>query len=371
MIIIFGIELFICYVYLVVISWIANQWDEIEEVRVSNKFKPKNTYSIIIPYRNEVNYLERCINSLLLLDGNIEHEIITVNDHSEDESRHLMNQFRNDHIIHLDSSEFGKKAAIQRGIQEAKNHFIITLDADCVVHKDWLKLIEESISNLNLDVLVGPVKFYEDQSFLSRFQFMDISVTMATTAAGIRSKKYFLSNGANFIYKKSLFDSVEGYDGNKEIASGDDVFLLEKFVNKNVEIGFLKSNRGAVISHAENSWINLFKQRKRWATKTKAYANKNILKLQGFIFGMSLISIINFIILPFIIGDAAIIIGMFVLFIKGVIDFLLLNKMVHFFGGKKILRAFLPAFITYPFYYIIIGLQALIPTKVDWKGRKV
>ena len=371
MIILFGFELFICYIYLVVISWIANQWDEIEEVRISNKFKPKNTYSIIIPYRNEENCLGACINSLLLLDGNIEHEIITVNDHSEDESRQILNQFRNDHIFHLDSSDFGKKAAIKRGIQEAKNHFIITLDADCVVHKDWLKLIEESISNQNLDVLVGPVKFYEEKTFLARFQFMDISATMATTAAGIRSGKFFLSNGANFIYKKSLFYTVQGYDGNKEIASGDDVFLLEKFVNNKVKVGFLKSKRGAVISHAENSWIKLFRQRKRWATKTKAYANKNILKLQGFIFGMCLISLINFIILPFIIGDAAIIIGMFVLLIKGVVDFLFLNRMVRFFGGKKVLKAFIPAFLIYPIYYLIIGLQALIPTKVEWKGRKV
>jgi hypothetical protein len=42
----------------------------------------------------------------------------------------------------------------------------------------------------------------------------------------------FMCNGANFAYKKSLFESLGGFAGNKNIASGDDVFLLQKAVTE-------------------------------------------------------------------------------------------------------------------------------------------
>jgi hypothetical protein len=40
--------------------------------------------------------------------------------------------------------------------------------------------------------------------------------------------KGFMCNGANLAYKKSLFQELNGFQGNDTIASGDDVFLLQK-----------------------------------------------------------------------------------------------------------------------------------------------
>lgn len=371
MILLFGAELAVCYLYLIVLSWVTNQWDEIEEIRIPKDYAPHYSYSIIIPYRNESKNIAPCIQSLLNMEAGPRFEVITVNDHSTDNSEQIIDNFQNPNIKSLKAHQFGKKTALELGINHSSNEFIITLDADCFVHKDWLKLVDQSIHEENLDVLVGPVKFAEESSFLSRFQFMDLAATIATTAAGIQSKSFYVCSGANFVYKKNHFEHVNGFEGNRHIASGDDVFLLQKFVKSHLKTGFLKSNRGSVTTKPESSWLSLFRQRKRWATKTKAYANKKILQLQSFIFGMCLLSWINFMVLPFFIADAAVIIGLFFLFIKGVIDFLFLNKIIRFFGSKKVLKAFIPSFIFFHFYYIIIGMQAIIPTKVDWKGRSV
>jgi hypothetical protein len=44
----------------------------------------------------------------------------------------------------------------------------------------------------------------------------------------LRNRKGFMCNGANLAYKKSLFQELNGFQGNDTIASGDDVFLLQK-----------------------------------------------------------------------------------------------------------------------------------------------
>jgi hypothetical protein len=37
-----------------------------------------------------------------------------------------------------------------------------------------------------------------------------------------------MCNGANLAYKKSLFQELNGFQGNDTIASGDDVFLQKR-----------------------------------------------------------------------------------------------------------------------------------------------
>jgi hypothetical protein len=47
-----------------------------------------------------------------------------------------------------------------------------------------------------------------------------------------------LCNGANLAYKKTVFTELNGFQGNENIASGDDIFLFEKFY-KNIPIVFI------------------------------------------------------------------------------------------------------------------------------------
>ncbi len=65
----------------------------------------------------------------------------------------------------------------------------------------------------------------------------------------------FMCNGANLAYKKQRFLDLNGFDGNNHIASGDDVFLFEKFKKSNPDcVWFLKSKNAIVTTFSVNSW---------------------------------------------------------------------------------------------------------------------
>ena len=52
-----------------------------------------------------------------------------------------------------------------------------------------------------------------------------------STVGGFGIGHPFLCNGANLAYKKHHFIQLNGFKGNDTIASGDDIFLFEKFIH--------------------------------------------------------------------------------------------------------------------------------------------
>ena len=72
--------------YFLLITAFIIGFGKVETVKNEN-FEPKNTFSIIVPFRNEAQNLPACIASLKKLDYPKELlEIIFVNDHSTDAS---------------------------------------------------------------------------------------------------------------------------------------------------------------------------------------------------------------------------------------------------------------------------------------------
>ena len=76
---------------------------------------------------------------------------------------------------------------------------------------------------------------------------------------------------------QDLLDSMvrgdlKGFEENNKIASGDDVFLFEKFqVAYPKQIHFLKSTSAIVNTSPVKTWKELIHQRMRWAAKSSSY----------------------------------------------------------------------------------------------------
>ncbi|HOY15542.1 MAG TPA: glycosyltransferase, partial [Saprospiraceae bacterium] len=291
----FALALIMMFLYLVLISKIYHGWDLTEEV-----FKPKilpnekTAFTIIIACRNEASNLSACLESIFSLDYEKElMQIVVVDDHSTDGTANIAQSFEGVICVKL-TEAFGKKAAMSAGVSVATNGHLWFVDADCVIHKDQANLIDTQIQKSDPDFIACPVIIEADKSILTRFQYLDNAAMMAITANGIYRNDYFLANGANMVIKKTSFMSVGGFSGNTKLASGDDVFLIKKMHDTGKKIAFLKSRRAAVVTPAENELMAFLNQRRRWATKTKSYANMELFKIQGFIFLVHLMIILCF-----------------------------------------------------------------------------
>ncbi|MEE9438127.1 MAG: hypothetical protein V3V14_03945, partial [Saprospiraceae bacterium] len=133
-------------------------------------------------------------------------------------------------------------------------------------------------------------------------------------------------------------------------------------------ICFLKSKQAVVSTQAESNLSSLIQQRKRWATKSKDYAHKNILLIQGFVFFISCLVIVN--LLMSLVGSLVALYSLgVILIIKLLVDYLYLSKLAAYFKNKKPLNGFLFSSLFFLGYIIFAGLQALFPNSYKWKGR--
>ncbi len=336
---------------------------------------PETKFSIIIPFRNEAKNLPELLESLKHLNYSKDlYECIFIDDESNDNSVLIITEaFKNTttpfHIIkNTRVSNSPKKDAITKAINMAKNKWIITTDADCVLPEFWLDIFDCFIQKNNPLFISGPVSYYDNDSFLKRFQALDFMSLIGATIGGFGIKKPFLCNGANLAYKKDFFFDSNGFKGNDTIASGDDIFLLEKALKKHPKKTlFLKNNKAIVLTKPESSLKNLSTQRVRWASKTSNYNNwfgkftgLIVLLMNGLLVGTFTLSFLQ--LFPFKTFG-------YLFLIKFAVDFLLLFKTTRFFNNEKLLRSYLISSLLYPVFSIYIAFKALF-SSYKWKGRQ-
>lgn len=367
--IVFFLSVIVAFYYVYFIASIYDTWEKSKETYLQASTKFYNKFTIIIAARNEENNIERCIHSLLLLKYPSDlFEIIVIDDHSEDHTRIKVAHLSRVKIL-LNEGK-GKKAAIHTGLRYAVNDYIVTIDADCEVHPDLLSLYNSKLSeNKELHFVAGGVIIEKDKSLLGYFQSLDMLSLMATTAYGIHSVKYCLANGANMCFKKSSYFDVDGFEGNDHLASGDDIFLINKirkYFTSNA-IGFLKSRRGAVRTAPILNLKEFVQQRSRWAGKTKAYANKSLLHLQATVFGVHLFVFV--LILSSFFIPVSLFCCIILILIKGIIDYLFLDKMSSFYDEKWAMKGFVIASVLYYPYIFMTAAFSLLRGSYIWKGR--
>lgn len=355
-------------------------------VKTRDNFRKKNNsvqtenhalskISVVIAARNEEEHIVRTLHSVLYANEcDLLQEIIVVDDHSDDNTREKIAQLNHPLIrcVSLPEGQTGKKAALTRGIHLAYSDIIAVTDADCVVGKNWPETIASAYANDNqLVMTTGLVLPDSTRTILDRFQWLDFAATMAMTNLGITTKKYYLANGANMSFRKSAFQEIGGYRDNVQVASGDDVFLIKKMAalpNKNIR--FINDLSAAVTTKPETSWENFWRQRKRWATKSTAYASSTILGIQSLAFLLAF-SIPVYLLLALYVNPLFLIPATFVFFGKCVIDYFFLSGLSKILQKKDAMKNFMTSYLLYQRYIIIMGFFALLPTKTDWKGRKI
>ncbi len=338
---------------------------------ISTEAKRSGDISVIIAARNEGKNIENLLQSLYNQSFNKEKfEVIIVDDHSVDDTSEVSENFR---VLHpemnlkiLKATGFGKKQAISQALHAAENELIMVTDADCELPQRWIESMVGYFVQNNLKMLLGPVLLSPANTLFEKLQVLEHLSLIASTAGSAAIGMPVMCNGANMMYDRQAAIDVEKYRTDMKIASGDDMFLMEQFIKHygSNSVKFLLDNEAIVKTTTMPNLKAFFHQRRRWASKTKAYNNWKIIATALVVLMFNL-SIIFFFVAGFFMKVFWVFFVLYVI-MKTLIDFPILKRITHFMRQDKLLYWVFPLECIYPFYVVFTAFSGLF-TKVKWK----
>lgn len=342
---------------------------------ISEEKTTKNRFSIVIPFRNEAANLPALLESVKKLKyPAAQFELLFVDDASEDISVALIEELLKTEtelavqvLSNIRTSGSPKKDAITTGIRKAKYEWILTTDADCQVPKYWLREYDAFIQKHQPKCIAGPVGYASNRAFIQQYQQMDGWSLQGVAMGSFGLNNPLLCNGANLAYRKDAFEQLNGFGGNDHIASGDDIFILEKMKQAfPKDIQFLKSKEAIVFTQPCRQWTELVQQRIRWASKTSKQKNLATTALGLIVFAANLLVVLG-LLLCFIKHE---LIPYYAAFLgaKLLIDFIFLSRTAAFFTRKVPFVSFLLSVLCYPVITVCVVLGSFTGS-YQWKGR--
>lgn len=380
---VFAVLLLIGYVFIlykVIIAWDYPRRSPSLDIKKSPKV------SIIVPARNEASQIKQCLESLSQQSyPTALFEIILIDDHSTDSTVDIANSasIPNLKIISLanhtlDTTHSFKKQGITLGVKQSSGDIIVTTDADCTMGKDWLTTIVSKFENADTKATTSTVLFTSpDNRLLTKFQQLDMLGMMAVTNACHHYQWAAMANGANLAYRKDTFYEVNGFEGSEHIASGDDMFLIQKIIEKYPDsIRFIPYSSSVVYTQPVDTWEKLIQQRIRWATKSKQFKTPSFWAILLIVGGTQAFLTFSFVLwigsLVFSIccrWDSATFICLFLG--KGIMDYVMLRKVSNYYDEHFSFLDFAKCLFIHIGYFPYIGFKSFFTKKYTWKGRKV
>ena len=180
--------------------------------------------SVILPARNEENFIKQCLNSLLDQDYE-NYEIVTIDDSSEDDTGKIINEYakKNSRIVFVNAKPkpddwMGKNWACMEGYKKATGELLLFTDSDTCHSRNTISLAVSHLFSQNLDALtVSPKMRCLDiwtkitlpmlSTFLhTRFSALNVNNPNKKTA-------YFF--GSFYIIRRNVYESIGRHDGVK------------------------------------------------------------------------------------------------------------------------------------------------------------
>jgi cellulose synthase/poly-beta-1,6-N-acetylglucosamine synthase-like glycosyltransferase len=350
-------------------------WKQLPDHVAKNTHTFKTSVSVLIAARNEEGNIAKTIECILKQHYPSElMELIIINDHSTDRTAEIIASYsdRGVKLIELNEHEklnSYKKKAISEGIASAKGELMVATDADCVMDPNWLRTIVSLYEEKNYKLISSPVVYHQEKSYFEKLQTLEFLYLIGLGAASIGLRRPSTCNGANLAYRRDVFYELGGFNGIDDLASGDDELFLHKVAQKYpLGIGFCKSEEAIVYTEAKENLKEFIRQRKRWASKSTKYKNKNIVLLGIAIWIFNLAVLLNALLgvffPPMLLGFGIILLA------KIGIELLFLMPITKFASRSALLINLPLLSVMHLFYIVYIGIAGNTG-KYYWKGRKV
>jgi len=342
--------------------------------------------SVLIPARNEEANIRTCLDSLArqtFPPGLL--EIIVIDDHSSDRTAAIVKEFAASSPFKVSCLSLAegftpirahKKFAIESGIAMARGHLVVTTDADCWFHPDWLSTIAGFHEATGAKFIAAPVRIRtrpapapSPNNLLFLLQTLDFITLQGITAASVFKRFHSMCNGANLAYERSAFQEVDGFKDIDKLPSGDDMLLMHKIYKRHPDkVFFLKNSAAIVDTRSERSWKGFVNQRVRWASKATGYDDHRIFWVLLLVYMVNLL-------FPLLLlaacwnswyGWVLLLLGV----VKTFIEYPFVRSVAGFFGQQNLMVYFPALQPLHIAYTVVVGWWGQFGS-YRWKDRKI
>ncbi|MBU0758953.1 MAG: poly-beta-1,6 N-acetyl-D-glucosamine synthase [Candidatus Omnitrophica bacterium] len=221
-------------------------------------------FSILIPAHNEARIIRDMLNTLNDLDYPA-YEVIVIDDNSTDATARILDDFTENNkdwfkVIHL-SPNSGKAAALNAGILFSKGELILTLDADCFINKDVLKIFAwHFVKYPRTGAVTGNPRIINRTSLLGKIQIGEYSSIIGLIKRTQRILGKILTvSGVIAAFRKSALCSCGLFDSDTVT---EDIDITWKLQKKFWDVKFEPHALCWIL--APETWLGLWRQRIRW-----------------------------------------------------------------------------------------------------------
>ncbi len=216
--------------------------------------------SIIIPAYNEGSTIGNTLKNLLNLNyPKNKTELIVVDDGSTDETYRNAVKFKNKNVKIFRKVNGGKASALNFGIKESKNDFVVVIDADSELDKDALRNAVQYFTDPKIAAVTSHILVKNKKTLLEKWQ--DLEFMAIALARKVKEKLNLIdaTPGPMSVYRKDILYKIGLFD--------------EKNLLEDVEIAWRILKNGYKIKMAYDSVVHTnypstlsswWKQRTRW-----------------------------------------------------------------------------------------------------------
>ncbi|MBN1688133.1 MAG: glycosyltransferase [Candidatus Omnitrophica bacterium] len=207
-------------------------------------------FSIVMPTYNRYDLIAQAIESVIAQHEQ-DWELIVVDDGSSDNTKEIVEKYRDNRIHYLYQENAGKSIARNRGIERARASHIVFLDSDDYWHPEMLSAVADAISRNP-----GAGLFYGQVEFIRECQSTDAEIK---PTVGAKNFEELLNGDHQSIYtcataiKKSCLEQVGVFDPWLLIAQDIDLWLR---IAEKYPVVFIPKVVSYVRRHAEDSASN-------------------------------------------------------------------------------------------------------------------
>lgn len=364
--------------YALLIAALTIGWWRLKTYEFTGPYQ-KVKISIVVAVRNEAANIETLLGSLLRQDYPPHLlEIIISDDQSADQTMQIaagiFSGQKREQSLKLVAAgpddSCGKKAAINRGIVVSTGELIVITDADCQAGPEWISAIASYFAQYRPQMILGPVKMTDSGSFFGKLQSLEFISLISSAAGSCNAGFPLLANGANLAFTRFGYDACEGFAGNIQYPSGDDMFLMISIKKKfgTNAIRFLRSEKAIVNTPATRGLKPFLHQRIRWVSKSSGYTDPLLIAASLIVFMVNTWLLIT-VFWAFIFPEF---LSLFLLYYLGkmIIDLPLMISYSRFQKSAALIWLFPFMELLNAGYTLVIGIVGNMG-RYEWKERKV